>query len=189
VQQSLEKTYVAYHGSKDGLDEVLATAKNSPTPPADFKILSKRELAQAKLDQENADKAKLAKDNPSMALWVSIKEALTGDQAQSYFAEHMKGTAIPMEFKGKLIEAKPAVNPKELILAIADGTTPDATLKFETPLKGKMEPGVELGFKEGVATSYTANPFMVTFDVEKEKLTGWKGAPAPAPVKRRATKK
>jgi tetratricopeptide (TPR) repeat protein len=184
VQASLEKTYVAYHGSKDGLDQLLATAKTTPTPPADFKILSKRELAQAKLDQENADKEKLAKANPSMALWVSIKEALTGDQAQSYFDEHMKGTAIPVEFKGKLIEAKPALNPKELILAIADGTTPDATLKFETALRGKMEPGAEIGFKEGVATAYTANPFMVSFDVEKEKLTGWKGAPAPPPAKR-----
>lgn len=189
VQQSLEKTYVAYHGSKDGFDQLLATAKTTPTMPADFKIPSKREIAQQKFEQENAAKEKLAHDNPSMALWVSIKEALTGDQAQSYFDEHMKGTAIPMEFKGKLIEAKPAVNPKELVIAIADGSTPDATLKFETALRGKMEPGAAIGFKEGVATSYTANPFMVTFDVEKEKLTGWKGAPAPAPAKRAPAKR
>lgn len=189
VQQSLEKTYIAFHGSREGLDEMLATAKNSPVVPPDFKILSKREIAEKKLGEENAKQEKLAKENPSMALWVSIKEALTGAQAQSYFDTSMKGSAIPMEFKGKLIEAKPATNPKELVIAIADGTTPDATLKFETPLKGKMEAGSDIGFKNGVASSYSANPFMVTFDVERENLTGWKGAPAPVPAKRPAARR
>jgi hypothetical protein len=193
VQQSLEKTYTAFHGSREGLDEMLATAKNSPVVPPDFKIQSKREIAEKKLGEENAKQEKLAKENPSMALWLNIKEALTGAQAQSYFDASMKGAALPMEFKGKLIEAKPETNPKELVVAVADGTTPDATLKFETALRGKMEPGTEIGFKSGIATSYTATPFMVTFDVEKENLTGWKGAPAPAAAKkaapRRATKK
>ena len=184
VQQSLEKTYTAFHGSKDGLDQLLATAKTAAVPPADFKIPSKREIAEQKVASENAEKEKLAQANPSLALWMSIKEALTGDQAQGYFNDHMKGTEIPTEFKGKLIEAKPETNPKELVLAIADGTTPDATLKFETALRGKMEPGADIGFKNGVASTYTANPFMVNFDVAKENLTGWKGAPAPAPAKR-----
>ncbi len=189
VQQSLEKTYIAFHGSRDGLDEMLATAKNSPIVPPDFKILSKREIAEKKVGEENAKAEKLAKENPSMALWVSIKEALTGAQAQSYFDTSMKGSAIPMEFKGKLIEAKPETNPKELVISVADGTTPDATLKFETALRGKMEPGTDIGFKNGVATSYSGTPFMVTFDVEKENLTGWKGAPAPAAPKRAAPRR
>jgi tetratricopeptide (TPR) repeat protein len=192
VQQNLEKMYTAYHG-KDGLDELMATAKTSAVPPPDFKLPSKREMAEQKVAQENAAKEKLAAANPSLALWMSIKEALTGDQAQSYFDEHMKGTEIPMEFKGKLIEAKPETHPKELVLAIADGTTPDATIKFETPLRGKMEPGAEIGFKNGVAESYAANPFMVTFNVDKDNLTGWKGVvPAPvrhAPAKKAAPKK
>src|SRR5205085_1779100 len=123
-----------FHGSRDGLDDLLAQAKNSPLPPADFKLLSKREIAEQKVAAENAAREKLAGENPGLALWLSLKEALTGDQAQTYFNEHMKGTEIPTEFRGKLIELKPATNPKELVLAIADGTTPDATIKFETPL-------------------------------------------------------
>jgi hypothetical protein len=95
----------------------------------------------------------------------------------------MKGAALPggvngvAEFKGTLVEAKPAVRPKELVLAVADKNTPDVTLKLDAPLAGKMEPGAEIGF-QGVASGYTASPFMVTFDVEKSKITGWKGAPA-----------
>jgi tetratricopeptide (TPR) repeat protein len=190
VKASLEKTYVAYHGSKDGLDEVLALAKTAALPPADFKLLSKREIAEAKLAKENADREKLAGENPGLALWRSLKEALTGDQAQAYFNEHMKGTAIPQEFKGKLIETKPALNPKELVLAL-DGDAGDCTVKLETALRGKMEPGAEIGFKNGAASSYSASPFMVTFDVENANLTGWKGAPAPpakpkVPVRRPA---
>lgn len=186
VQQSLEKTYVAYHGSRDGLDQLLASAKTVPLPPADFKVASKRELAEQKFAKENADKEKLVQSNPSLALWMGLKETLTGADAQSYFNDKMKGTEIPTEFRGKLIEAKPAVNPKELILAIADGTTPDATLRFETPLRGKMDPGADIAFKNAIASSYTASPFMVTFDVTKENLVGWKGGPAPAAAKPRA---
>jgi hypothetical protein len=99
----------------------------------------------------------------------------------------MKGAQLP-EFKGKLIEARPESRPKELVLAIENGTTPDATLKFETPLSGKMEPGAELSFK-GIASGYTPSPFMVTFDVQKENLTGWKGAPTPSTKKSRPVHK
>jgi len=68
----------------------------------------------------------------------------------------------------------PAVRPKELVLAIENSEVPDATLKLDSALPGKMEPGAELEF-EGVAVSYTKDPFMVTFEVEKNKLAGWTG--------------
>jgi len=69
------------------------------------------------------------------------------------------------------------------VLALEDGTTPDATLKFDVPLPGKVEPGTELSF-EGVPQSYTAAPFMVVFSVDKDKLHGWTGKNTPtAPVR------
>ncbi len=177
VMQQFQQTFNTYHGDdKADMERVIAAAKSSALPPPNFDILSKADIARSKIEQEN----KLKEENPSLALWVSLKQALTGDQAQSYFDEHMKDTAIPMEFKGKLIEAKPETNPKELVLAIQDGMTPDATLVFETPLKGKMDPGADLSFKNGIATSYTSSPYMVTFKLEKDDLSGWKGAPAPA---------
>lgn len=200
MKAALEKTYIAFHGDKSGLDELLAEAKNAALPPTGFTILSKREIAQKKVDEENAAMQKLAGENPGLALWIQLKTALTGDQAQSYFEQNMKGTAIPHEFKGKLIEAKPAVNPKELVLALEKPDVADCTIKFEQALRGKMEPGADIAFKNGAATAYSASPFMVTFDVEKENLIGWKGAPVPAakppaakpkaaPAKRPAAKK
>jgi hypothetical protein len=50
-----------------------------------------------------------------------------------------------------------------------------------------MEVGEELSF-EGKAVMYAKEPFMITFDVEKDQLEGWtgkntapKGAPKAAP--------
>ncbi len=71
------------------------------------------------------------------------------------------------------------MKPKTVVLALEDGTTPDATLKFEMPLAGKVEPGTELSF-EGVPASYTASPYMVVFNVDPDKLHGWTGKNAPA---------
>jgi hypothetical protein len=73
------------------------------------------------------------------------------------------------------------------VLALEDGTTGDATLKFEMPLPGKVDAGTELTF-EGQAESYTTSPFMVVFAVEKEDLHGWTGKNA-APAKKAAPKK
>jgi hypothetical protein len=50
----------------------------------------------------------------------------------------------------------------------------DVTLKLDGALPGKMEPGGELEF-EGIARSFTKDPFMVTFDTDKAKLSGWTG--------------
>jgi hypothetical protein len=63
---------------------------------------------------------------------------------------------------------------------VGDGTTPDATLVLDAPLPGKADPGVQIEFS-GVPSSFTKDPYMVTFDVEKKKIVGWPGKEAPAP--------
>jgi hypothetical protein len=105
----------------------------------------------------------------------------------------MKGAEVPggaggvQTFKGKLISAKPALHPKELIISIGDGTTPDATLILDAPLPGKADPGVAIEFS-GVPSSFTKDPYNVTFDVEKKKVIGWPGKDAPAPHRTGAKK-
>ncbi len=177
VQDYLTQAYTAYHGSKDGLDQLLAQAKNNPTPPANFTIVSAREIAEQKVQQENA----FAQQHPELALWKNIKTELTGPNGQQYFDSSMKGALLP-ELKGKVVSISPATRPKTVVMALEDGTTPDATLTFETALPGKVDPGTELAFR-GIPQSYTASPFMVTFAVDKKDLKGW---PEPAPVRRRA---
>jgi hypothetical protein len=50
----------------------------------------------------------------------------------------------------------------------------DVTLKLEEPLPGKMDPGGEIAFS-GVAKDFAKTPFMVTFEVDKDDISGWTG--------------
>lgn len=184
VQAYLEKVYTNYHGDKSGLSEIIARVKTQPMPPADFKIESATEIAVRKEEE-------FKKTNPMLALWMSIRKELTGPQGVEYFETRMKNAALPggaagvERFKGTVISMTPANRPKEVVIGIADANTPEVTLKFETPLPNKAEPGTQIEF-EGVATAFTPDPFMITFDVEKDKLVGW---PAPTPAKKAAPRK
>ncbi len=176
----ITKTYTAYHGSSQGLPELLAMAKTNPFPPDDFTIASTSQIAVQKAQAQAAADAA----NPMLAYWRdAVREPLImmGD---SYF-EAMKGATLPGEggkakgfdkFKAKLISMDPPNKPKTLVLALEKPDVPDVTLKFADPLPGNMEPGAELEF-EGSPSAYTKEPFMVTFDVDMElkQLVGWTG--------------
>jgi tetratricopeptide (TPR) repeat protein len=178
----VQKQYKNFHGSDEGFNDLVAAAKSNPTPPAGFTIKNANEIAQAAAaNEEEYDKA-----HPSETLWKNLKMALTAADGENYF-NMMKGTEVPT-LKGRVIKLEPAVKPKTILLAMEDKTnnttTADATLKFEMPLPGKVDEGTELTF-EGVADSYTANPFMLVFSVDKDKLQGWTGKNEPAPVHHR----
>ncbi len=191
IRDYLAKAYKNYHGSEEGLEDFLNKAKASAVPPADLKIESAREIAEKKM-KEDED---FAKKNPQLALWMTLKTTLTAADGEKYFEDKMKGSAMPggvngiAQFKGKLVTAIPETRPKELILSILESTG-DVTIKIAEggSLAGKMEPGAEIGF-EGVVKSYTKEPFMIVFEVEKAKITGWKGAATPAAKKAVTPKK
>ena len=182
ASQYLDKAYIGYHGSKEGEDQLKQTAKANGAPPADYKLVSVVDIEKDKVAKENQEAA----SNPQLALWKNIKNELTGANGADYFGKSMKDALLPT-LKGKVVKLEPETNPKTVVLSMIDGTTGDATLKFDAALPGKVEPGTELTF-EGVPESYTADPFMVNFKVEKDKLHGWTGkgaAPARrAPVRR-----
>ena len=178
ITDYLKKAYVKYHGSSEGFDKLLQTAKANPAPPADYKIASVVDIEKAKIEAEE----KAAKENPQLALWKNIKETLLGAEGAKYF-ETMKDSLLPT-LNGKVVSMEPATRPKTVVLAIEDGATPDATLKFETALPGKVEPGTVLTF-EGVPEGYSTTAFMITFNVDaKEHLHGWTGTNPKAPVRR-----
>jgi len=91
------------------------------------------------------------------------------------------------KFKGKIVSMTPATRPKEILLAVEKAGVADVTLKLEEALPGKMEPGEELEF-EATAKAFTKEPYMLSFEVEKEKLVGWTGKNG-APVKKAVPKK
>lgn len=189
VDDYLTKVYNTLHGDSSGLAELKALAKANPVPPADFKIKTAAEVA-AEQDEE------LKKTNPSLALWKQLKGQLLSPDGETYFGSSMKDAAVP-KLKGWLVAAKPPVKSKELLVAMdgkdqaanvtlrlvggADGTT-------ATPLTGKPELGTEIEF-EGTGKTFTKEPFMVTFDIEKAKITGLKEEKVAAPVHHTAKKK
>ncbi len=187
VQDYVTRAYTSYHGSKDGLDQLMQQAKASATPPPGFAIVSGASIATAKAKQEQEEEAK----NPQLKLWKGIKAQLAAADGATYFNSSMKDALLPT-LSGKVVRLEPETRPKIVVLALEDGTTADATLKFDPPLGGKVEPGTVLTF-EGVPESYSANPFMVNFKVDKDKLHGWTGkgeAPArKAPVRRAAPRR
>jgi hypothetical protein len=173
----LTRAYTTYHGSSDGLDQLCQTAKANPAPPPDFKLMSVADIAEAK----NKAEQEALKNNPAMVYWNTIKTGLTGDNADSFFANTVKDAALPgknpndqsdMKWTGKIVSMKPAISPKELVMAVQNPAG-DVTLKLEEPLRGKMEPGSELRFS-GTATGYQKDPYMLILSTDKDQIEGWK---------------
>jgi tetratricopeptide (TPR) repeat protein len=172
VLDYVKRAYEGYHGSDEGFDQLLATAKAQTAPAGGYFLSANETKVQEAYDAEDAK-------NPQLNLWKNLKASLTGADGANYFEMGMKGALLP-PLKGKVVKLEPELKPKTVVLALEDGTTPDATLKFEMPLAGKVDPGTELSF-EGVAEGYTASPFMVVFNVDPDNLHGWTGKNAPMP--------
>jgi len=180
----LVRSYAQFHGQDDaGLKELRQIAISQPMPPAGFTIKDKNTIQAEK-------EAEFAKSNPQLAFWKTLKEGLSAENGEQYFEMGVKDAQLPppaiKKLKGKLVSMKPAIRPNQLVLAM-DGDTPEVTLKFETNLPGKADPGTEIEF-EGVGDSFTKSPFMLTFKVEdKDKITGWPAqAAAPSGQKKAA---
>lgn len=163
VDDYLTKAYTGFHGDTSGLAELRASAKAKPVPAADFKIASVREIAEKKLVEEEA----AAKADPQLAQWKNMKTGLLTDA--TYF-DQMKGAKLP-KLRGKVVKAEP----KRIVLALSDATTEEVALDFEAPVKA--EEGATLSF-EGVAKTFSKEPFLLTLDAEKADVQGLSSAPS-----------
>jgi hypothetical protein len=170
VDDYLTKAYTGFHGDTSGLAELKTKAKTAPLPPADFAILSVRDIEMEKLKKEE----EFNKSNPLVAKWKQYKQALQTDAATW---EQMKGAKLD-KLKGTVVSA----TPKEVVLAISDSTTPEVKLQFETPVKADVGSSLEF---EAVAADFVKEPFMLTMTAEKADVQGLSAAPAkkPAPAK------
>lgn len=175
----LRKAYNSYHGQDDaGLNQLRTLAKAQAFPPEGFKIESAQEVALRKQQE-------FQQSNPQLAMWMTLKQALTGPDGQQFFDSSMKGAQVPggaqgvQTFKATVIAARPGVRSKELVVGLADPKVAEVTLKLDTPVPGKPAIGGEIEF-EGVPTEFTADPFHITFEVERAKIKGLKVEAAPA---------
>jgi hypothetical protein len=113
-------------------------------------------------------------------VWSTIKNALVAQDGEEYFEHDLKGAMVPggvagvALFTGTLLSAEPAAGPAVLVIAISDRTTPEVTLQMkdshwrDTHLSGPLVRGSLIQF-EGVAMSFTKEPFMLTFGVSVTK--------------------
>ncbi|MFM2125592.1 MAG: hypothetical protein RL328_2043, partial [Acidobacteriota bacterium] len=178
-RNTVTSIYKQYHGSDEGLADVLAAARVGAVPPSGFKIKSITEIEQEQFaGQEAWDKA-----HPMEAFWRdTIKTPLTGADADTVFANTYKEAGLPPAgqafsmFKGKIMSMTPETNPKELTVAVFDPNVADAKLTFDPALPGNMALGETIEFK-GTVTAFQKDPFMVTFDIDmdKKELVGWTG--------------
>lgn len=165
MQAYLEKQYTNYHGGKDGLQELIDLAMKNALPPNDLEIKSRQ---QVELEAEE----KLAKENPMLAQFLQVKRELEGDGGQTYFDAAMKGAGLP-KWKGKVVSSTPSARPREVLVAVS-GTAAEIKLRVITPMPSAIEDGAEIEF-EGVGAEYIKSPFLITVDIEKDKIYGWPG--------------
>jgi hypothetical protein len=173
IQTFADNAYVRFHGSDEGLEQLRQQVKQSPLPPADFRIATATEIAEAK-------RAEFEKSNPQLALWMKIKGALSDSKGEEYFDSQLKNAAVP-QLTGMLLEAKPACHAMELLVAVP---LPDAQqspqveirLKLDKALAGRPELNTEFHW-EGVPSAFTREPFMLTMDAETSRIQGLKTTP------------
>ena len=126
------------------------------------------------------------------ALWQILKKQLTGSGGAEYFQQSVKDCALP-PLEGRLVSATPAERPSVLIVAISDGDQPEVTLRLkdkngaDSHLPGPVLRGSSILF-EGIAVSFTREPFMLTFDVSTSPRFpppgGWPAVQHPKSVTR-----
>jgi len=177
-QAFFEKAFVTFHGDKSGIEDVIKVAKSTAVPDKYPEIENINVILNRKEEE-------FKKTNPMLALWLSVKKELSGDNGPEYF-KTIKDALMPggandvKKFKARIVSTKPEARPKEVVVAISPGDAAEATLRLDAPMAGKADPGTEIEF-EGVAVEYTREPFNLTFDVEKDNVTGWPAPPKPAP--------
>ncbi len=188
--------YTGYHGSDEGLKALMDQAKGSPLPPPGFAIESASAVAARKQKE-------FTQNNPQLALWMGIKGQLADVNGQQYFDGQLKDADVAGQngaraLKGTVVEGRPACRSKELLVAIPEpgqqGARPEITLKLDAALTGKPVAGDTIEF-DGVPRAFSKEPFMLTMETEKAKITGLKvdpcaaAAPARTGTKKAAPKK
>ena len=181
-----KKYYTNLHGNADGYDDFLEKTKSAPVPPDGFSIVN--------VDAQKAEAInKWNDEHKEAATWQGIKGSLTAPDGSAFFDSNMKDAAFPA-MKGTLVEATPACRSKTLTVSVPsfDNAKPPAeiTLKLTKPLTTKPETGDEITFDGAVSKTFTPSPFMVTMEIDSDKIQGMKTSPcAAAPARKGVTKK
>jgi tetratricopeptide (TPR) repeat protein len=165
--------YVKYHGSDQGWDDLLAQAKATPLPPADFTI---KQYVPPTPAEQAADLVKTKKpEEMSFAEWeLVLSEGAPDDQEKVW--NTLKGKNLQMA-EVQVITAAPTKLELAASVDDIDQKRADIELSFPAALPARNIPkvGDKINF-EGTPVSYTPKPFVMV--MEKGALLT-KAAPAP----------
>jgi tetratricopeptide (TPR) repeat protein len=155
IQRYGRGKYIRYHGSEDGWEQLLATAKTSQTLPANFSVAPAPSLA----EQAGAMLQKSTPEQLSFADWQFILTS-GNQQAADQVWNAIKGKALRMV--AQVISATATsvqiAGSEDDILA----NKADIEVVFATPLAAARvpKPGAQITF-QGVPASYTPSPFLM----------------------------
>ena len=176
--------YMKYHGAEDGWTQLLATAANSPAPPADLATTLTKYVPPT-LEQQAADIVlkKQPKDMDFAEWELVLSEGKQEDKDKVWNA--IKGQ--PLQMVGNVI----SVTPTKVQLAASvddiEAKKLDIELTMTGPIPAAMMPkeATDLQFG-GVPDSYTPKPFVI--QMINGTLLKAKAAPAThkAPVHKKA---
>lgn len=182
ISSYLNTVYTSYHGSADGLQDVINTARSNNAPPADFKI-------QSKVDLENA--AAMAAYQKALA---QRQQELLHENSFAGMEARLKNTDMSADEwkkdKGQTFGVQgivTAVTSKSVDVAVGakDPATAKADLHviLDPPLTKLPKVGQTVDVT-GVAESFQPNPpdanapFLLTFN--KGTIKGFSPEPKPA---------
>ena len=187
LQKYLTRTYKNFHGSEDGLPDLLACAKANPLPTADCTSKITKYVpptpAQQAHDLVNG-KTPEQIAQLSFGEWELVLSAGVPEDQDKVWSV-IKGK--PLQMEGNVISADS--NTQVQIAASADdidAKRSDITLTMSGPIPAaKMPKAGDVFDFEGVPQSYTASPFMMVMDQGKLLKKAGEPAPKKPPVHRR----
>lgn len=155
IASYLNTVYTTYHGSADGLQDVINTARNNATPPADFKVLSKVDMENAaNMAAYKAELEKRANELPPADSFAGIKARLQKPDLAAGEWKSVKGQGY--ELTGLVTE----ISAKTVTIAV-NATDPGAQGDVHVLLFTALTKRPKLGAKvtvQGVADSFKPNP-------------------------------
>ncbi|MGH9487832.1 MAG: hypothetical protein ACRD04_09635 [Terriglobales bacterium] len=159
IASYLTTVYTGYHGSTDGLQTVLTTARNNAAPPQGFNILTKNQVQYNQaLAKYNAEKLKLANELPPADSFKGIVVRLKKPDLAAGEWRQVKGQGYELTGIVTAVSAKAV----DVAVGATDPTTAKANLRVNlfTPFKPKAKrPHIgQTVTVKGVADAFRPNP-------------------------------
>ncbi|MCB1021485.1 MAG: tetratricopeptide repeat protein, partial [Acidobacteria bacterium] len=155
IRAYLEKTYQAFAGTLDGLDEIERLAGLSALPPA--------EMPRVRSAAEREDDARRAfcAEKPLACVYENLRTALTGPGGEQTWAD-LQGKVSP-QMELYVVGNEPADRPLALRLSPVKGGKAEVVLKLENRLRAPVPAGRAVKV-EGVARGLGREPFLLTLE-------------------------